>query len=127
MLLRVLRMNSIVVLVLVAMQLFATPLLLPLLFGADYRAAVPAALLLVVAGGFSGLNLTLSNGLRGLGHPQTSLIAEVLGLVVTALGLLVLLPPLGILGAAAASLLAYASACGYLAVQLSRAVPRAAM
>ncbi len=126
-LLRVLRMNIIVVLVIVALQLFATPLLLPLLFGADYRAAVPAALLLVVAGGFSGLNLTLSNGLRGLGHPQTSLIAEVLGLVVTALGLLVLLSPLGILGAAAATLLAYASACGYLAVQLSRAVPRAAI
>ena len=111
---RVIHLTGMAILALTILLLFLTPHLLPLLFGDAYREAVPAALILVFANGFSSLNLTLEDGLRGLGKPRQVLVAEVIGLGVTGVLLALLLPPFKIMGAALASLLAYATVCASL-------------
>ena len=86
-----------------------TPVALPLLFGEKFAASVPAALVLVVAAAIAAVNLVLEEGLRGLGQPALTLWAETGGLVVTGISLLLLLKPLGIMGAAIASVLGYSA------------------
>jgi len=85
--------------------LAATPTLLPLIFGAEFRSALPAALVLVVAGALACTNTVGAECLRGIGRPRAVLLAESAGLVVTAVALPVLIPLGGIVGAAVASLL----------------------
>jgi O-antigen/teichoic acid export membrane protein len=121
-LLSVVKMTSLVLLILTVLLLVLTPFMVPFLFGSAYRDAVPAAQILVVAGAFGNLNLTLEDGLRGLGRPRQVLAAEVVGLVVTAALLWQLLPSLNILGAALASVGAYAAITFRLAYAIRREV-----
>ncbi len=101
------RLGVLVAIVLSVIVLLVTPLGVRLIFGRAYVPAVPAALILVIAGGISGINLILEEGLRGLGHTKAVLWGESTGLVATAIGLALLLRPLLINGAAVASLLGY--------------------
>lgn len=87
----------------------ATPTFLPVLFGPQFRTAVPCALILVLAGAFAGFNFVMENGLRGLGRPKAVMVAEWSGLAVISVTLLLLLKPFGIMGAAVSSLLGYAT------------------
>jgi O-antigen/teichoic acid export membrane protein len=85
----------------------AMPLLLPLLFGADYGPSIWPAQILLVAGLLQGGVITLANSLRGLGLPGRAAISEGIGLMATIGLLFSLLPVWGIVGAAVASLVAY--------------------
>jgi O-antigen/teichoic acid export membrane protein len=85
------------------------PWVLPLIFGTRYVPSVLPAQVLLAAGVFQGQNALCANCLRGLGAPGRPTVAETVGLLVTAGLLAVLLPTMGILGAALASLLAYAT------------------
>ncbi|GMQ78948.1 MAG: lipopolysaccharide biosynthesis protein [Anaerolineae bacterium] len=93
-----------------------TPVVVPAIFGDSFQAAVPISMILLVAGVFYVINMVLSNGLRGLGFPEAPAYAEILGLGGTILLLVILLPRFGIIGAAFASLLAYALAFGVLLI-----------
>ncbi len=86
---------------------FLSTFSIPLLFGIEFAPAIPAAIILAVAGGFSGLNQILEAGILGLGEPRFVLIAEAAGLVITAILLLLLLGPFELIGAAIASLVSY--------------------
>lgn len=92
-----------------ASLLAITPLLLPRLFGQRFEAAVSVAMILVVAAVFTAWNTVMEDGVRGLGSPGTVLRAEGLGLVVTAVALLLLLDRYSIEGAAIASVAGYAT------------------
>lgn len=89
-------------------------------FGARFTPAIPAARLLALAGGVAGLNMVLSEGMRGLGRPASVLRAELAALVVTAGGLWLLLGPFGIYGAAIVSLTAYAATTCWLLAEARR-------
>ena len=97
-----------------------TPVSIALLYGAGFRECVPAALILVGAYAIATTNGVLEDGLRGLGDPRAILHAELLGLVVTAASLALLLGPLGIVGAAVASVVGYAAVTAGLAMALRR-------
>jgi len=99
----------------------ATPLLLALLFGPEFRGAVPmAAVLLAAAVPFAGASV-LSSALQADGAPLIPTAGEGIALVVTVGGLLLLLRPLGGVGAALVSLAAYgASFCFQLAMARRR-------
>lgn len=97
-----------------ALLLAATPIGFPILFGAGFKASIPAALILVPAGAVAGINSVLSEGLRGLGAPSSVMVAELCGLMVTVAALAILLRPLGIAGAALASLMAYSTTAAIL-------------
>src|SRR5215831_13894470 len=94
--------------------LLVTPLVLPLVFGKQFSTAIPAALVLVVAGAIAGLNTVFEEGLRGLGQPVSVLWAECGGVAVAIVFLLILLKPLAIMGAALASLLGYSATAVFL-------------
>ena len=98
-----------------------TPWALPLIFGREFGPAVPAALVLVLASAVAAFNGVIEEGLRGLGRPSAVLWAELGGVCVMAVALLILLPQLGILGAALASLLSYAGVSAVLLVQAIQA------
>lgn len=97
---------------------FATPFFISKLFGSEYAAAIPCAVVLVIAAGFSGINYVLQEGVRGLADTPAVFFGEGAGLISTVLSLLVLLPRLGILGAAIASLLGYSTTAAFLLVRL---------
>jgi O-antigen/teichoic acid export membrane protein len=101
--------------------LIATPTLLPLIFGAEFRDAIPVALVMVLAGAVEATNAVGAECLRGVGRPRAILLAECIGLAVTAAALPVLVPLGGIIGAAFASLLSY-SAILVAQLRLMRAV-----
>ena len=87
----------------------ATPLGIHVLFGTNFGGSIPSAIVLMPAAGILGINFALEEGLRGLGHPHAVLWAELFGLLVTACALGTMLRPLGIVGAAFASLLGYSA------------------
>jgi O-antigen/teichoic acid export membrane protein len=85
------------------------PILIPLFFGRAFRAAIwPSEVLLVGAACLSAKNV-LGGGLQALGSPWLSSRADLVALAVTLLTLPPLLWRFGILGAAMASTLAYAT------------------
>ncbi len=86
-----------------------TPLMLPLLFGEDFRGAVGMTLVLLVASLPLAGVAALGSVLMGMNRPGTPSIGELVALAITIPGLLVLLPPLGGFGAAIVSLLAYSA------------------
>jgi antigen flippase len=77
------------------------------IFGQAYKQSIPSALVLVLASSTLYLGQLLEEGLRGLGQPMPILWAEFGGLLLTAFALVILLRPMGIMGAAISSLLGY--------------------
>lgn len=100
--------------------LLISPLAVYIVFGASFAPAIPATMVLVVAAVCLGMNQFLEEAVRGLGRPGLATVAELCGFAVTAVGLAVLLPRFGILGAALASLLSYATVLIMLVVILHR-------
>jgi O-antigen/teichoic acid export membrane protein len=85
--------------------LIATPPLLPLVFGVEFRAATSATLVMVLAGAVAATNAVGAECLRGVGRPRAVVLAECVGLAVTVVSLPLLVLAGGIVGAACASLL----------------------
>jgi O-antigen/teichoic acid export membrane protein len=99
----------------------AAPIILPLLFGSQFRDAVPMAWILLGASiPLAGANV-LSTALQADGAPLVATIGEGIALIVTVGGLIVLLGPLQGIGAAIVSLAAYSASFAY---QLWRAHQR---
>lgn len=94
------------VLVLVPLWL-ATPFLLRFVYGEEFQAASATLRILLFAAVVLSLGGIVISGLNGFGHPGLSTIARVASAIVTVIALLVLLPRLGIEGAAIASLMGY--------------------
>jgi O-antigen/teichoic acid export membrane protein len=89
------------------MLALVTPTLLALLFGPAFRGAVTMAIVLLAANvPFAGASV-LSSALQADGAPLIPSIGEGIALIITVVGLVALLRPLGGLGAAIVSLAAY--------------------
>lgn len=100
--------------------LIVTPTVVPWLFGPSFTPAVPAAMILIVAGGIDGAKAILQEGFRGIGRPKVVLYSESIGLAITVLALTLFLQPLEIVGAALASLLGYTATVVFLVFKISR-------
>jgi len=81
------------------------PIAVPFLFGSEFNAAVPSAMVMVIAAGMAGLKTILRQEFYGLGKPGVSLAGEVVGITLIILSLLFLMNPLGIIGVAMATLI----------------------
>ncbi len=86
---------------------FAAPLILRVLFGQSFVPATSAFRWLLVAAGVWSCGSIVISGLRGFGHPGLSTLARFSAAVITGIGLVILLPRMGITGAAIASLIGY--------------------
>ena len=83
---------------------------IPLIFGMQFRQSVLPFYLLLPGVATLGLSKLLSADLRGRGFPQYSSLAAAIALIVTIVADVILIPKMGIAGAAIASSLAYTSA-----------------
>lgn len=101
------------------------PVLLPWLFGTEYQASIYPALVLLGGSILLGCNYVLSDGLRGIGFPLVTSIAELVGIAVTGVGLYLFLPRFGIAGAAKISVISYGTVLLILGVGLKFAWHRA--
>ncbi len=87
----------------------AAPVILSVLFGRQFRGAVPMAWILLVAQvPLCGASV-LSSALQADGAPLIPTVAEGIALVITVVGLITLLGPLEAIGAAIVSLAAYST------------------
>ncbi len=100
--------------------LLISPPAVYVVFEPSFAPAIPATMVLVVAAVCLGMNQFLEEAVRGLGRPGLATVAELGGFVVTVFGLAVLLPRFGILGAALASLVSYATVLIMLVLILHR-------
>jgi O-antigen/teichoic acid export membrane protein len=92
--------------------------LLPFAFGANFAPAVPAARILIVAGFLLSVRRILVIFLQALGRPGHTGVGEAAALCVLGIFALVLIPPLGIVGASIALLLAAGASDVYLCLAL---------
>ncbi len=83
------------------------PLILRVLFGETFVPATGALRWLLVAATVWSLGSIVISGLRGFGYPGLSTLARFSAAAVTTVALVILLPRLGIAGAAIASLIGY--------------------
>lgn len=104
---RSLRLAVYMHIVLLPMLWLAAPLILRTLFGENFVPATSAFRWLLIAAAVWSLGSIVISGLRGFGYPGMSTLARFSAAVVTAGGLLILLPRFGITGAAIASLIGY--------------------
>jgi len=85
----------------------AAPTILKMLFGESFVPATSAFRWLLMAAVVWSAGAIVTSGLQGFGYPGLSTIARFLSAIVTAAALLILLPRMGITGAAIASLIGY--------------------
>jgi O-antigen/teichoic acid export membrane protein len=100
-----------------------TPILLTVLFGPEFRAATPMAIVLLGASVPLAGATVLSTALQADGAPLIPTIGEGIALVITVVGLVVLLRPLEGLGAAIVSLAAYSASFLFQLVMAKQRVP----
>lgn len=100
----------------------AEPALIRLLFGDDFAGAAGVGRVLLAAGIVFALNRVLESLLQAVGKPLESSIGEGVALAVTAAGLAVLLPLLGIMGAGITSLLAYSASSAFMVRRAAKAL-----
>jgi O-antigen/teichoic acid export membrane protein len=103
---RATRAVIVVLLPVVALGVLAAPAVVPLLFGEDFSDSVPVARLLLVAALASAVDVVLGAGLLAAGRPGIRSLAQIVAAVVLVVGLVVLAPAEGAVGAAAAVLIA---------------------
>jgi O-antigen/teichoic acid export membrane protein len=83
------------------------PIVLKYVYGESFLAATSALRILLLASVVMSAGGVMISGLRGFGNPGLATIARMASALVTIVSLLLLLPRLGIVGAALASLLGY--------------------
>ena len=93
-----------------ASAVLAALLIVPV-YGAEFRAAIVPAVVLLVGSSFTGMASMLGQVGNALRHPGFSSVSSMCALGVTIVGLPIFLPLLGILGAAIVSSVAYTVNC----------------
>lgn len=106
--------SLIVALIVLLPLMLIAPWLIPTVFGEGFSGAVPSFLILAPAGLILTMNRVSEDVLRGQGNPLPAAIAEAIGALATVVFLLLLVPRLGIEGAALASLVSCSLVLGLL-------------
>jgi O-antigen/teichoic acid export membrane protein len=83
------------------------PVLIPLLYGSEFKAAVVPSVILLVGSIAWGGQLVASQCAYALGYPSFVSVSEFIGLCATVVGLIIVVPLDGIVGASFVSLFAY--------------------
>jgi antigen flippase len=90
------------------------PLLMRAFFGTSFLAGVIIAQVAITAALARSVGYVLAYGLCAFNKPLAPSVGEVIAVLTTVIGLAVLLPTLGLLGAAITSLLAYCTSAAYM-------------
>lgn len=106
---RIVRVSVLILLVSVGGLAASAPVVVPLVFGDDFQPAVVLVEVLSLGALFFGISWVLGGALQGYGRPQDVVRPQVMGLAITIVGLAIVLKPLGALGAALVTVIAYAT------------------
>jgi O-antigen/teichoic acid export membrane protein len=117
---RATRATLIVAVPLCLVGILLAPLVLPPIFGAGFGPAVRMAQVLFLATIPNGVAMVMSAGLLASGRPGLDSRAQIVAAAVTVVALFALVPPLGAIGAAYASLIAYCISALLVSVSLTR-------
>jgi O-antigen/teichoic acid export membrane protein len=98
------------------------PVVIPFAFGAGFHGSVEMAWVLLVAGVPYGASLLLTSVLTSAGRPGVPALAQGVAAAITLVGLLIVLPTWGAIGAAYVSLVAYSVAMSVMLRVTSSAV-----
>lgn len=96
------------------------PWLVPLLYGAPFRDSAPLAMVLLLGTVANGVYGVAGTSLTIAGRPGVQSWAQIGGVVITGAGLAVLLPTIGVMGAAITSVAAYWTRLAFVLVALRR-------
>jgi O-antigen/teichoic acid export membrane protein len=99
-----------------------TPFIIEIAFGRAFRDAALVSRILLIGAVILSTNRVLSSSLIGLGRPLDAGISEATALIATFAGLAVLLPTLGLIGAAVASVIAYSVSASWMVWRIGRAL-----
>lgn len=91
----------------IVLIVIAGPLLVPLLFGPGYQSVTRLLIVLAPGAAVVVVNQVLGDVLRGLGRPGVVAVCEWVGVISTIGGLVLLVPRLGVTGAALTSTVTY--------------------
>lgn len=111
---RAFRQNLVISLFAAGIMAILIPYAIPLLFGAEFRASIGPAEVLLIGGVVLGARNVLTGAVQAMGLPGLASRADIIGLGATAFFLVLLLPKFGIMGAAIASVTAYSVQLGVL-------------
>ncbi len=117
------RCSRLVIAAVAAVALFTaalSPLALRYLFGPGFSRALPATLVLLAASLPLALSGVFGSAVASVGKPGIAARAEIIGVLITVPGLILVLGPYGIFGAACVSFVAYSATCLYLIVRAHR-------
>jgi O-antigen/teichoic acid export membrane protein len=120
---RRIRMTILITLPITAAAIIAAPVLLPLAFGDDFSEAVRTAQVLAGGQAVLGLSHVLSEISRGMGRPGLPALAEGLGVALSLVVLPLVVPPYGIVGAAASGAVIFLGVSAVLYAGVSRRLP----
>ena len=84
-----------------------TPFVFPLVFSSKFVAAIPAAMVLVVASFIRGLYTVMDEVIKGIGKPHISAISQFIGFGINVMIIVPILKYFGIMGASILSLTCY--------------------
>jgi O-antigen/teichoic acid export membrane protein len=101
------RCTTVVVVAVATIGILVTPPVLVTLFGDDFRPAVPLAQILLLGVVPFACEQVLAAGLLSVGKPAHRSAGQLVGAFLTVLGLAVLVPSWGVVGAAVTTLIAY--------------------
>ncbi|MFE7416417.1 lipopolysaccharide biosynthesis protein [Rhodococcus sp. NPDC057529] len=105
-----------------------SPFVIPWAFGREFRSAIPATIVLAVGGVFVICNYVMTSGLVARNQPGRASIVHFSGFIVGLVALLLLSPPLGLMGAALASVIGFVAtsvtASVFLRVGIGLWIPR---
>ena len=104
----------------IALILVAGPFLVPLIFGPGYQPVTRLLLVLAPGAAVVVVNQVLGDVLRGLGRPGVVAVCEWIGVISTVGGLVLLVPLLGVMGAALTSTVTYVIVYVFLRRAVSR-------
>jgi O-antigen/teichoic acid export membrane protein len=104
----------------IALILVAGPFLVPLIFGPGYQPVTRLLLVLAPGAAVVVVNQVLGDVLRGLGRPGVVAVCEWIGVISTIGGLVLLVPLLGVMGAALTSTVTYVIVYVFLRRAVSR-------
>ena len=104
---RFLRLTFVIALGCAAVLALTSPVLLPLLYGRDFVSALPPLFVLLPGAVALSVSASAASSLIAVGRPGKATIAELTGLLITVIGLPLLTPSYGIVGAAVVSSVAY--------------------
>lgn len=98
----------------------ALPLLIPVLYGSEFRGAILTTEVLLLAGVVIGGAIVLGAGGQAMGDPWVNSKAQICAIPVTVTSLLLLMPRIGVIGAGLASLAAYSAQLGVVYLGLEK-------